>query len=364
MRTARIPLLAALAAAALLPALAADRMLCGPRLRLVAESRFRSQGRSRLVKVGQSPAAIIVPAGGTVRLTMHLKSAGAEQWRKTGVRSRWTADWNEGPSGPGGQTVRFTAPKQPGTYLVRHTAWVDYEALAAWQRPWRRRRPQADSTLFVIVPVPGRELKEGSIRGYAIGEYPPGSRPPTEFVEINRESAQAFVSEHFRLGVFGQNGERFPKYAPFQYPLVKKLEAVDRALQDRGYPSGSLKVYGVFRSPLYNVQVHGASRSQHMWGRAADAIVDGRPRDGRMDDLNGDGKRGIGDPIALGRIVRRLEREGRVTAGGMGVYELKRRGGGLRANVHIDVRGHPTKWGRHYPEPGNMTKWRRVRWDG
>lgn len=335
-----------------------------PPLTLVLECHFHSQGQQRTLKVYAGDAAIVVPPTGRVLLSLHLKSKRSTRWRKTGSVRHWLADWQSGPAGPGAKSVSFAAPQQGGTYRLEHVARVHYRGTGRWPALWRRRCATARARLFVLVPLPGRELANGSLRGYQVGSYPPGTDPPAQFVEITRQSASALVSPHYRLGTFASPGRAYPKYAPFHYALLDKLEAVSRALRAQGHLHGALTAYSVYRTPLRNAEVSGARLSQHMWGRAADLMVDERPRDGRMDGVNRDGKVSIQDAIVVGRIVRRLERQGKVVPGGTGVYEQRRPLGGYGANAHLDVRGRQAKWGRHYDTPGDMDHWRNIAWDG
>jgi hypothetical protein len=79
-----------------------------------------------------------------------------------------------------------------------------------------------------------------------------------------------------------------------------------------------------------------------MYGDAADVFVDS-DGDGRMDDLNHDGRIDTRDARVIVSAVERVERLHPELAGGVGVYRATRSHGPF---VHIDVRGRRARWGR------------------
>ena len=80
-----------------------------------------------------------------------------------------------------------------------------------------------------------------------------------------------------------------------------------------------------------------------MYGDAADIYVDD-DGDGTMDDLNGDGLTTLADAKALGEVIEGLSDKSwyQPFEGGLGLYKGNRSHGPF---VHVDVRGHPARWG-------------------
>ena len=98
-----------------------------------------------------------------------------------------------------------------------------------------------------------------------------------------------------------------------------------------------------FRAPAYNRRVRRAAKdSRHQYGDAADVFVDSNG-DGRMDDLNRDGRVNVRDTRVLLDAVERVEREHPELIGGAGTYSATRAHGPF---VHVDVRGTKARWGR------------------
>jgi hypothetical protein len=178
-------------------------------------------------------------------------------------------------------------------------------------------------------------------RGAARGEMPDG------FIEITPENQDTHVSEHFRLRDFLTHDQQnvWPKYLVLREALVDKLELVIDDLRQRGYQASHIAVLSGFRTPQYNrqgVRRGGrASDSRHQYGDAADVFVDS-DRDGRMDDLNRDGRVDSRDARILMQSVDRVEGQHPTLAGGASLYRATRAHGPF---VHVDVRGTRVRWG-------------------
>ena len=100
-----------------------------------------------------------------------------------------------------------------------------------------------------------------------------------------------------------------------------------------------------FRAPYYNdarIDEGAARASRHQFGDAADLIIDA-DSDGRMDDLNRDGRRTLGDLAAIGDAVATVERRYPELTGGLGTYAAMGPSGPF---AHIDVRGTSARWER------------------
>ena len=82
-----------------------------------------------------------------------------------------------------------------------------------------------------------------------------------------------------------------------------------------------IRVNSGYRSPEYNKEIGGATKSQHMYARAADLA----PWSGRDDDL-----------ADLVNAIERLVITGKIPNGGIGTY---------RTFVHYDIRPNgPARW--------------------
>ena len=222
---------------------------------------------------------------------------------------------------------------------------------------------------FALVGVQSFSRKVGAfIGGYYVGYWPAelhrvrssAYAPPDGFVEVTRANEDLRLSEHFRLRDFltHDQPEVWPKYVVLREALLDKLELVLADLAHHGINTSHVVVLSGFRTPAYNLALGDASgrarESRHQYGDAADIIIDAN-RDGRMDDLNLDGRVDRGDVRVIERAVERVEHRYPELAGGLGLYDAE----GPRGPVaHIDVRGESARW----------TRWRRphvaLAWNG
>ncbi len=232
------------------------------------------------------------------------------------------------PTDPGHWTWR--APSEPGAYPVR----VRSQALA-------------DSVhLNVLVLHPRTWVQEGYLDDFQIGGYRTGQDgppPPDGFFEVGPEEEEILASPHFVLGQFLSNQGGSPSYLALSEPLVLKLEAVLEAVNEEGISAPTLHVMSGFRTPAYNRAIGNRTElSRHLWGDAADIFID-TTGDGRMDDLNGDGRVDWRDAELLYRIVESVEEAGEVHIhpGGLAVYRENAVRGPF---VHVDARGRPARW--------------------
>ena len=237
-------------------------------------------------------------------------------------------------SASGGWT--FTAPARPGLLRLRVASAEAEDEIA----------------LVVFVLVPSARAARGRLNGYEIGRYPPaeivqGSLmiPPAGFIEVTQKNSETKVSPHFRLGQFlcKQEGG-FPKYLLLDPRLLAKLEALLDALHARGIDAESLEIMSGYRTPAYNRQIGNKTTfSRHVFGQAADVFVDRAPRDGVMDDLDGDGVSDARDSALLFGIADALDREPPEDwrVGGASSYEGNEAHGPL---LHVDVRGRAARW--------------------
>ena len=208
------------------------------------------------------------------------------------------------------------------------------------------------SDFHFITLRPWSDKRGGYVGRYHVGWWPGEEsvapfnyRHPDGFVEVTRDNARWQVSRHFRLGDFltRDQPDVWPKYLVLREELLDKLELVLLALEARGVATNHVVVLSGFRTPQYNrsISYEGtAYASRHMYGDAADLIVDA-DRNGRMDDLNGDGIVDFHDTDVINRAVEAVERSFPDLVGGLGLYHAMGPSGPF---AHIDVRGTRARW--------------------
>lgn len=211
--------------------------------------------------------------------------------------------------------------------------------------------------LSVITMVPLTEARAGRIRGYRIGEWPrhgglaeeraAAYAQPRGMIEVTPENMNLQVSDHFRLRDFLTKGQEnvWPKYVLMSPRLLDKLELTIQELERMGHPVENVGVISGFRHPFYNM--HGGSTagrgalSRHMYGDAMDFYIDNE-RNGRMDDLNGDGRVDVADARIIAEAAERVERQYPHLIGGIGIYRPV--AGSHSGFVHLDTRGWRARW--------------------
>lgn len=217
-----------------------------------------------------------------------------------------------------GRRWNWIAPGTPGLYPLQAVS--------------DDRRDSIKIQAFVLVPF--SRLKGEYLNGYRIGQYP--ARPPSGFIEVTRDNENTFVSPHFQLKQFlCKQGGAYPKYVVLNEALLQKLEFLLERVNAAGYPASTFHVMSGYRTPAYNQAIGNVLYSRHTFGAAADVFVD-ENRDGRMDDLNRDGRSDARDGELLYRLFETAGVEG-----GMGEYPPTHAHG---AFVHIDVRDRRARW--------------------
>jgi hypothetical protein len=219
-------------------------------------------------------------------------------------------------------------------------------------------KPVADFSVIGLRPL--AEKRNGRVGLYYLGTWPgergrvpvpkkaPADRyrPPSGFIEVTPQNADTRVSEHFTLRDFLTHDQAnvWPKALVLQMRNVDKLELVLSDLASRGIDVSGVRVLSGFRTPQYNAgggnTAGRAELSRHMYGDAADIFIDS-DHDGRMDDLDHDGRSGIGDARVVSRAVDRVEAAHPELIGGAGVYPAA---SGHGPFIHIDSRGYRARW--------------------
>ena len=192
--------------------------------------------------------------------------------------------------------------------------------------------------------------REAVFRGYRVGAYQ--SEPlrgsarflrPEGFVEVNNHTAPVKVSPSFTLGDFQSHQPGDPKYLALDERLLLKLEAILEAWNADGREAETFTVMSAFRTPWYNASIGNTTRySLHLYGRAADIFID-EDGNGRMDDLNRNGREDTGDARILYDFIDAMKDEAWYApfVGGLGLYAPKPHRGPF---VHVDVRGFEARW--------------------
>ncbi len=215
------------------------------------------------------------------------------------------------------------------------------------------RELDAGDERFTFVTMAPWSRKLGThLNGYHLGYWPGEMRSvsdqyenPDGFIEVTRENADTRLSTHFVLRDFITHDQQhvWPKYVVLREELLDKLELVLDALSSFGVATNHVVVLSGFRSPQYNTRGTGegmARSSRHQFGDAADIIIDAN-RDGRMDDLDLDGRVTYADLNVLDRAVALTEHRYPELVGGLGLYHETGPSGPF---AHIDVRGTRARW--------------------
>ena len=252
-----------------------------------------------------------------------------------GADASWSAEADGGelePAGDGRWTWR--APERTGaaTLVVKNA-------------------DGATTTLHAFVMVPYGEMRQGKVRGYAVGAYPePHGKyaarqaRPRGFVQVDASTEDLEVSPHFKLSQFVcKSGEGYPKYIVLQPTLLVRLENLLATVNESGLQAHGFTVMSAYRTPQYNRAIGNTTTfTRHQYGDAADIYID-EDHDGRMDDLNHDGRHDKQDAQVLSHYAEITE--GTPAAGGLD--------GGLAAYapseshgpfVHVDTRGYQARW--------------------
>jgi hypothetical protein len=212
--------------------------------------------------------------------------------------------------------------------------------------------PAAGVSLIVMKPFSAKV--DGRIGSYRMGNWPdegrtprsPNYAPPKGFIEVTPENFGTRVSEHFTVGQFltKDQGNVWPKYLVLDRRLLDKLELTIAELQHMGYPVKNFSIMSGFRTPQYNERGVGAGGrsavSRHQYGDASDVYPDDNG-DGRMDDLNRDGRVDLTDAKILASAAEAVERKNPQLVGGVGIYPANSAHGPF---VHIDARGTRARW--------------------
>lgn len=129
------------------------------------------------------------------------------------------------------------------------------------------------------------------------------------------------LANNFWLSEFKcKNGEWVPSSYMDNVTLLAKNLQVLRDYVESKHGERTITINSAYRPTAYNKKVGGGSKSQHLTAKAADIVVQG---------LN---------PRTVYNYILKLIKEGKMTAGGVGVYDKK------KMFVHYDIRGVNRRW--------------------
>lgn len=233
----------------------------------------------------------------------------------------------------GGGVWQWTAPASPGARQLQVTAG------------------EQSMLVNALVMHTAAQVDAGVLNGFRIGSYPApldgrqAYRAPDGFFELAGPDGDIQLTPHFRLSQFpSKQSQAYPKYLVLRESLLLKLELLLARVNELGISAQTLTVMSGYRTPHYNHVIDNVQYSRHIYGGAADVYIDEAPRDGIMDDLNGDGRLDYRDAQFLYRIADELysRKEHKQLRGGLGVYRSTSAHGPF---IHIDARGARARWG-------------------
>ncbi|WP_462168920.1 D-Ala-D-Ala carboxypeptidase family metallohydrolase [Pseudoalteromonas lipolytica] len=203
----------------------------------------------------------------------------------------------------------------------------------------------AERTLMVIVKKPFN-AKNKVLNNYQIGTYPapyknnPQYNAPSGLIEITEQDLTRQLTPHVQVrNVICKQVSGFPKYLYVNNDGLMMLEDLLKFVQREGIKVTKFAFISGYRTPHYNRSIGNGRHSRHQYGDAFDLYID-ENGDGRMDDLNGDGKLTIADVDVLYKLFEKFQKQSRYT-GGIGRYKPASHHGGF---VHIDNRGFTARW--------------------
>ncbi len=255
-----------------------------------------------------------------------------------------------------GRSGRLRAIMGTQDLLLRNTSLKDLLEEPAGRNAgsgWTKLVTSGGDSFTVVTLVPFEEADKQGFGRYRVGSWPssaltsttPRYAPPSGFIGVTPENQGTNVSSDFTMRDFltHDQGNVWPKVLVLRPTILDKLELIHQELEREGLPS-RLHVMSGFRTPQYNAQGVGkggrANHSRHMYGDAADVFVDA-DQDGRMDDLNKDGKITVADARVLRAAAERVEAEYPELVGGLAAYPANSAHGPF---VHVDARGIKARW--------------------
>lgn len=206
--------------------------------------------------------------------------------------------------------------------------------------------------LTLLAMTPATSVRDGMLDGYHIGEYIKTPlkgletyAPPRGFIRLTPENADARVSDRYSLRDFQCKLDGGSKFLVLRPEALIKLELMQHKLGARSRAGfEKFTIMSGFRTPYYNSRIgNETGYSRHLYGDAMDIYVDS-DGDGRMDDINRDGRVNQRDAAMLLAVAEEIDdsADWGWLKGGAGVYRANKAHGPF---LHVDTRGYVARWG-------------------
>ncbi|GKW51533.1 hypothetical protein NCCP2140_05860 [Pseudoalteromonas sp. NCCP-2140] len=227
----------------------------------------------------------------------------------------------------GPNSIAVYAPENAGFYsLVLSNNKTSKRLLVIVKKPFNANNKQLNNYQIGLYPAP--------YKGY------PQYSAPNGFIEIFEKDLTRQLTPHVQVkNVICKQVSGFPKYLYVNNDGLMMLEDLLTFVQNEGIKVSKFAFISGYRTPHYNRSIGNGKHSRHQYGDAFDLYID-EDGDGRMDDLNGDGKLSIADVDVLYKVFEKFQKQSRYN-GGIGRYKPASHHGGF---VHIDNRGFTARW--------------------
>ncbi|MDC3189423.1 D-Ala-D-Ala carboxypeptidase family metallohydrolase [Pseudoalteromonas elyakovii] len=227
----------------------------------------------------------------------------------------------------GPNSIAVYAPENAGFYsLVLSNNKTSKRLLVIVKKPFNANNKQLNNYQIGLYPAP--------YKGYTQYSAPNG------FIEIFEKDLSRQLTPHVQVkNVICKQVSGFPKYLYVNNDGLMMLEELLTFVQNEGIKVSKFAFISGYRTPHYNRSIGNGKHSRHQYGDAFDLYID-EDGDGRMDDLNGDGKLTIADVDVLYKVFEKFQKQSRYN-GGIGRYKPASHHGGF---VHIDNRGFTARW--------------------
>jgi hypothetical protein len=249
------------------------------------------------------------------------------------------------------QTVDEVLEAPAGFALDLHNGGLTIEAPAGEASGYARiRLGGRELTLTLVNLIPSSHVQNGVLDGYQVGSYREplngleSYAKPLGFMRLTEENGELFVSDHYRLRDFQCKLDGESKFLILRPEALLKLELLQHELAEHGIDFDRFTIMSGFRTPYYNARIgNETSYSRHLYGDAMDVYID-RNGDGRMDDINKDGRIDSNDAKYLQTVAASIDssKEWGWLKGGAGVYHANAAHGPY---LHVDARGYVARWG-------------------
>ena len=230
---------------------------------------------------------------------------------------------------------------------------VSVNAMAGERSGYAKVRAGArELTLSLVNLVPYSAMQNGRLDGYRVGEY--RAEPlrgletyerPKGFIRLSNTNSALWVSDHYRMRDFQCKLDGPAKFLILRTEALLKLEILQHELETKhGLDFTRFTVMSGYRTPYYNSKIgNDTGYSRHLYGDAMDIYID-ENGDGKMDDVNRDGRIDTSDARFLLRVAAKIDesREWSWLKGGAGVYHANSAHGPY---IHVDARGYVARWG-------------------